>query len=88
MGQFLELVLIGLMNRQSLFFGVILFGVTCPDDSGPGGVGVVAGDDVDVHLAHDVANGGNIDFVRLKLSVHELGDLPDGETDRGEVGGV
>lgn len=46
-----------------------------------------AAHDVDVHLADNVANAGNVEFFRLEVVADELRDLPDEEGDFGEVVG-
>ena len=42
-------------------------GIAGPDGAGPGGIRRGAADDVDVHLAHHVADAGDVEFFRLEV---------------------
>ncbi len=54
---------------------VSFFLLTAPYHTWPCGVGFVADYDMDVELAHDVADGAGVDFVSFEMLFYELGDL-------------
>ena len=83
-----KIFLVGRVNVEGGVFVVgFLFGMT-PDDTGPGGIGFVSGNEVDVELRDEVADGGDVDFMRGEFFFDEVGHLPDGEHDGGKVVGV
>ncbi len=52
-----------------------------PDGAWPGDVSLVTPDDVDVHLADDIADGRDVDFVGVKGGTDPVGELSDVEAD-------
>jgi hypothetical protein len=54
-----------------------------PDGAGPGGIGLGAADDVDVHLADDVSDAGDVEFVGFEMVVDEVRGGTDDKCDLG-----
>jgi len=54
-----------------------------PDGSRPSGIGPGAADDVNVHLADDVSDTGDVELVGFEMVVDEVRDDPDDKCDLG-----
>jgi hypothetical protein len=55
---------------------VFLFAIKRPHRARPRRIAGGTADDVDVHLPHDVADAGDVEFFRRKVGLDELGNFP------------